>query len=110
MEAEKQKAAVPPLLGALRKDAKGHWGTNAAVGRVNDAVEAVLKTRKQMQDVLTAVGDDSPAKAAMAAALDQVDRFAAPANLSPEGRKAFSELFPDAGKGTYRLRPIGDRK
>jgi len=80
-------------------------------------VDAVLKTRKQMQDVLKAAGGssagggaNSPARAGMAAAVDQADRIAAPANLSVEGKKAFGELFGEGGKGTYRLRPVGGRE
>jgi len=107
MEAEKQKEAIPPLLGMLRKDASGRWGTNAAVGRVNDAVETVLKTRRQMEEIRKEVPEASAAAAAMAAAIDRADRIDPPANLSAEGRKAFGELFPAAGNGMHRLKLIG---
>ncbi len=107
LEAGKQKAAVVPLLVIVRKDEQGHWGPPAAVGRLNAAVEAVLKTRDQMKAVQAAASGAPPAAAAaMAKAVDQADRIDPPANLSAAGRQAFGELFPPAGGG-HRLRPIG---
>jgi len=107
LEAGKQKAAVVPLLVTVRKDAQGRWGPPAAVGRLNAAVDAVLKTRDQMKAVQAAASGAPPAAAAaMAKAVDQADRIEAPANLSAARRQAFGELFPLAGGG-HRLRPIG---